>query len=434
MRTDKSHALYQEAKEIMPGGVSSPVRAIDPYPFYVQSARGAQITDVDGNSYIDYCMGYGPLVLGHAHPAVRAAVAKQLEKGWDYGTPITLEIDLAARIRTHVPSIEMLRFVSTGTEATMSAVRAARGFTGKDTIVKIEGGYHGAHDAVLVKPGSAATSTASSLGVPPEAVKNTVQVPFNDIGALAVTLEKHEPACVIMEPVMGNIGPVLPVGAYLKEVRSVTSENDVLLIFDEVITGFRLGAGGAQHVYDVVPDLTTLGKIVGGGFPIGVFGGKREVMELVAPLGAVYNAGTFSGHPISLAAGLATLSVLNEEVYRHINRLGDQLRRMLTDRLAELRLNLVVQGIGSMFQLFFAGHPVQNYEDARRCDDRLYKRFAGFMRDEGVFLPPSQYETCFLSLAHSSEDVAFTVEAYTRALEKLFGRVVGNPNPQHHTT
>lgn len=434
MRTDKSRKLYRDAREIMPGGVSSPVRAIDPYPFYVQSARGARIRDVDGNSYIDYCMGYGPLVLGHAHPAVRAAVVSQLEKGWDYGTPITLEIDLATRIRTHVPSMEMLRFVSTGTEATMSAIRAARGFTGRDTVIKVEGGYHGAHDAVLVKPGSAATPTASSLGVPPETVKNTVQVPFNDIEALAVALNKNEPACVIIEPVMGNIGPVLPAGTYLKDVRSLTSENDVLLIFDEVITGFRLGAGGAQHEFDVTPDLTALGKIVGGGFPIGVFGGRREIMELIAPLGAVYNAGTFSGHPVSLAAGLATLSVLNEEAYRRINGFGDQLRKMLAEQLADLRLDLVVQGIASMFQLFFTARPVQNYQDALRCNDKLYKRFAGFMREEGVFLPPSQYETCFVSLAHSSDDVTFTVEAYARALKKLFGRTVDTSSPQDRTT
>ncbi|MGZ4907720.1 MAG: glutamate-1-semialdehyde 2,1-aminomutase [Halobacteriota archaeon] len=434
MRTDKSRTLYHDAKEIMPGGVSSPVRAIDPYPFYVQSARDARIRDVDGNSYIDYCMGYGPLVLGHSHPAVRAAVVKQLENGWDYGTPITLEIELATRIRTHVPSMEMLRFVSTGTEATMSAVRAARGFTGKDTIIKIEGGYHGAHDAVLVKPGSAATSTASSLGVPQEAVKNTAQVPFNDIEALAVALDKNEPACVIMEPVMGNIGPVLPIETYLKDVRSVTTENDVLLIFDEVITGFRLGAGGAQHLFGVTPDLTTLGKIVGGGFPIGVFGGKREIMELVAPLGAVYNAGTFSGHPVSLAAGLATLSILNEDAYRRLNGFGDQLRKMLTDQLAELQLDLVVQGIGSMFQLFFTAQPVQNYQDALRCDEKLYRRFAALMREEQIFLPPSQYETCFLSLAHSREDVTFTVEAYTSALEKLFARAVNTSSPHDRTT
>ncbi|MGZ4938450.1 MAG: glutamate-1-semialdehyde 2,1-aminomutase [Halobacteriota archaeon] len=420
MRTTVSRELYNSAKILMPGGVSSPVRAIEPYPFYVQSAHGANIRDVDGNRYLDYCMGYGPLILGHTHPAVHAAVSTQLAKGWDYGTPIALEIELATRVHTDVPSMEMLRFVSTGTEATMSALRAARGFTGNDTIIKISGGYHGAHDAVLVKPGSAATSKASSLGVPPEAVKNTVQVPFNDSEALADALKRDDPACVIMEPVLGNIGPVLPERGYLKEVRGITRENDVLLIFDEVITGFRLGRGGAQRLFDVTPDLTTLGKVVGGGFPIGVFGGKREIMELIAPLGAVYNAGTFSGHPISLAAGLATLSQLNEEAYRHINNLGDQLRRMLTDKLAELQLDFVVQGIGSMFQLFFTDRPVRSYQDARRCDEKLYSGFAGFMRGEGIFLPPSQFETCFLSLAHSSEDVTLTVEAYGRALKRLF--------------
>ena len=403
----------------MPGGVSSPVRAIEPYPFYVQSAHGANIRDVEGNTYLDYCMGYGPLILGHTHRAVHAAVSTQLAKGWDYGTPIALEIELATRLHTDVPSMEMLRFVSTGTEATMSALRAARGFTGNDTIIKIEGGYHGAHDAVLLKPGSAATSKASSLGVPKEAVKKTVQVPFNDSEALADALKRDDLACVIIEPVLGNIGPVLPERGYLKEVRDITRENDVLLIFDEVITGFRLGRGGAQRLFDVAPDLTTLGKVVGGGFPIGVFGGKREIMELIAPLGAVYNAGTFSGHPISLAAGLATLSQLNEEAYRYVNNLGDQLRGMLTEKLAELQLDFVVQGIGSMFQLFFTDRPVQNYQDALRCDKKLYSQFAGLMRDEGFFLPPSQFETCFLSLAHSSEDVTLTVEAYGRVLNRL---------------
>ncbi len=433
METKISQELYQDAKKLMPGGVSSPVRAIDPYPFYIHSARGARVRDVDGNSYVDYCMGYGPLILGHAHPAVCAKVATQLKKGWDYGTPVALEIDLAQCISTHVPSMEMLRFVSTGTEATMSAIRAARGFTGRDAIVKVEGGYHGAHDAVLVKPGSAATSVASSRGVPIDAVKNTVQVPFNDIGALEAVLETSEPACVIMEPVMGNIGPILPAGSYLKDVRRATSENDVLLVFDEVITGFRLGAGGAQHMFDVVPDLTTLGKIVGGGFPIGVFGGRRDIMELVAPLGAVYNAGTFSGHPISLAAGLATLSLLDDQAYGSINGVADRLRRLLIDLLAELGLEFVVQGIGSMFQLFFTDQPVQNYQDARNCDDALYGRFAALLRDEGIFVPPSQFETCFVSLAHSHEDATFTVEAYARALERLFNRT-GDTSSSHRTT
>ena len=427
MRTDKSAKLYEKARKLMPGGVSSPVRAIDPYPFYVQKASDSRIWDADGNLYIDYCMGYGPLILGHAHPAVYAAVAEQLKLGWDYGTPVKAEIDLAERIQVDFPSMEMLRFVSTGTEATMSAIRAARGFTGKDTIVKIEGGYHGAHDAVLVKPGSAAISTPSSLGVPAAAVKHTVQVPFNDVEALSGALEKNDAACLIIEPVMGNIGPVVPEKSYLSDVRKVTEENETLLIFDEVITGFRLCIGGAQCLYGVTPDLTTLGKIAGGGFPIGVFGGTREIMECVAPLGGVFNAGTFSGHPVSLAAGLATLSVLNEEGYRRVNGLGDLLRRMLVDLLEELDVHISVQGIGTMFQVFFTEKPVRNYQDALTCETDLYKKFSAFMRDEGIFLAPSQYETNFISLAHSNEDLEYTIRACANAFERLYSLDIDTP-------
>jgi len=427
MRTDESAKLYEKARKLMPGGVSSPVRAIDPYPFYVQKASDSRIWDADGNLYIDYCMGYGPLILGHAHPTVYAAVAEQLKLGWDYGTPVKAEIDLAERIQVDFPSMEMLRFVSTGTEATMSAIRAARGFTGKDTIVKIEGGYHGAHDAVLVKPGSAAISTPSSLGVPAAAVKHTVQVPFNDVEALSGTLEKNDAACLIIEPVMGNIGPVAPKESYLSDVRKVTEENETLLIFDEVITGFRLCIGGAQCLYGVTPDLTTLGKIVGGGFPIGVFGGTGEIMECVAPLGGVFNAGTFSGHPVSLAAGLATLSVLNEEGYRRVNGLGDLLRRMLVDLLEELDVHISVQGIGTMFQVFFTEKPVRNYQDALTCDTDLYKKFSAFMRDEGIFLAPSQYETNFISLAHSNEDLEYTIRACANAFERLYSLDIDTP-------
>ena len=427
MQTDESERLYNKALKLMPGGVSSPVRAIDPYPFYVQRASDSRIWDVDGNLYIDYCMGYGPLILGHARPAVQTAVAEQLKLGWDYGTPIKAEIDLAERIQEDFPSMEMLRFVSTGTEATMSALRAARGFTGKDTLVKIEGSYHGAHDAVLVKPGSAAISTASSLGVPAAAVKNTVQVPFNDIEALSYALEKVDAACLMIEPVMGNIGPVLPEETYLADVRKVTEENETLLIFDEVITGFRLCIGGAQCLFGVTPDLTTLGKIVGGGFPIGVFGGKKEIMECVAPSGGVFNAGTFSGHPVSLVAGLATLNVLNEEGYRRVNGLGDLLRRMLVDLLAELDIRFVVQGIGTMFQVFFTDKPVRNYQDALACDVNRYNKLAAFMREEGIFLAPSQYETNFISLAHSNEDLEYTIRAYANAFERLYSLDVDTP-------
>lgn len=424
---EKSEKLYKKAQRLMPGGVSSPVRAIDPYPFYVQKASDSRIWDVDGNLYIDFCMGYGPLMLGHAHPAVQAAVDEQLKRGWDYGAPVELEIDLAERIQEDFPSMEMLRFVSTGTEATMSALRAARGYTGKDTIVKVEGGYHGAHDAVLLKPGSAARPSASSLGVPAGAIKDTVQVPFNDIAALSSTLEKRDAACFIVEPVLGNIGPVLPEETYLVDVRKVTEENDTLLIFDEVITGFRLCIGGAQCLYKITPDLTTLGKIVGGGFPIGVFGGKREIMECIAPSGGVYNAGTFSGHPVSLAAGLATLRVLNEEGYRRANGLGDLMRRMLTDLLEELDLRLVVQGIGTMFQVFFTETPVKNYRDVLTSNVEEHRKLTAFMREEGIFLAPSQYETNFISLAHSNEDLEYAIRAYANAFRRLYSLDIDTP-------
>jgi glutamate-1-semialdehyde 2,1-aminomutase len=427
MSNEKSEKLYKKAKKLMPGGVSSPVRAIEPYPFYVQKASDSRIWDVDGNLYIDFCMGYGPLMLGHAHPAVHAAVDEQLKRGWDYGAPVELEIDLAERIQEDFPSMEMLRFVSTGTEATMSALRAARGYTGKDAIVKIEGGYHGAHDSVLLKPGSGARPAPSSLGVPAGAIKNTVQVPFNDVEALSGALEKHDAACFIVEPVLGNIGPVLPEETYLADVRKVTEENDSLLVFDEVITGFRLCIGGAQCLYGITPDLTTLGKIVGGGFPIGVFGGKREIMECVAPSGGVYNAGTFSGHPVSLAAGLATLRVLNEEGYRRANALGDLLRRMLTDLLQELDLRLMVQGIGTMFQVFFTGKPVKNYGDALTSNIEDYKKLTAFMREEGIFLAPSQYETNFISLAHSNEDLEYAIRAYANAFRRLYSLEIDTP-------
>lgn len=308
MGTEKSRKLFEEAKKVLPGGVSSPVRAIKPYPFYTKRANGSKITDIDGNEYIDYVMGYGPLLLGHNNPAIKEAVIRQLPDGWLYGTPTELEVALAKEIIRLYASIDMVRFVSTGTEATMGALRAARGFTKKNKFIKIEGGFHGAHEAVLVKAGSGATTlgTPNSAGVPPDFTKNTLQVPYNDIEAMTAAIEayKDDVAAVIIEPVLGNIGPIVPKDGYLEDVRAVTRENDVVLIFDEVITGFRLAMGGAQEYYGVTPDMTTLGKILGGGFHIGVIGGKREIMENISPAGAVYQAGTFNGSPVSMSAGL----------------------------------------------------------------------------------------------------------------------------------
>jgi glutamate-1-semialdehyde 2,1-aminomutase len=416
MRFDTSIKLFDQGKTLMPGGVSSPVRAISPNPFYVSRSEGPYLWDVDGNKFIDYCMAYGPLILGHRHPNILEKVTDQLQKGWLYGTPTELEIQLSRKIADLVPSIDMLRFVSTGTEATMAALRVARGYTGRDKIVKIEGGFHGAHDSVLIKAGSGATTLGipDSLGVPPDTAKNTLQVAFNDLDMMEKVLEKYkdEVAAVIMEPVMGNIGPILPEKGYLKGVRQITEDHDVLLIFDEVITGFRLDLGGAQKYFGVTPDLTTLGKIAGGGFPIGIFGGRRDLMEKVAPSGGIYQAGTFNGSPVALTAGLATLDYLEKErVLDKLNSRGEEMRRALSEIIEDLSLNCSVSGISSLFKVFFGDMP-HNYVEALRCDKDGYLAFFRRMLDSGVFLPPSQFETNFLCVAHSEEVINETLEAY----------------------
>jgi glutamate-1-semialdehyde 2,1-aminomutase len=420
LKLDKSKALYEEALQVMPGGVSSPVRAAKPFPFYTKSAKGCRLTDVDGNDYIDFCMGYGPLILGHQAAPVMDAIREQLDDGWLYGTPCELEVKYARKIREFYPGMGMIRFVSTGGEATMSAIRAARGFTGKDKVVKIEGGFHGAHDGVLVKAGSgaAAMGTPDSLGVPADFTKHTLQVPFNDIEAMEAALEtnKGQVACVIMEPVMCNMGPILPKDGYLKAVRSITREHDVVLIFDEVVTGFRMGMYGAQGYYGVEPDMTTLGKIAGGGLPIGIFGGKKEIMEMVAPQGGVYQAGTFNGNPLSLAAGMAMVEYLDSSrAYVKLNETGDSLRKALVELLRRMRLDYSVSGTASMFQVFFGPKP-ENYRDALKCDKELYRKFWSRMLENGVFLPPSQFETCFLSAAHERHDVQDTLRAFVRSM------------------
>ncbi len=420
MNMETSKKLFDKAKALLPGGVSSPVRAIKPYPFYTKFAKGSKIYDVDGNGYIDYCMAYGPLILGHAHPAIKRAIVNQLDNGWLYGTPIEQEITLAKRITEYYPSIDMVRFVNTGTEATMGAIRAARGFTGKSGIIKIEGGFHGAHDAVLVKAGSGAATTGvpDSLGIPADFTKHTLQVPFNDIDAMADVMDAYDDiAAVIMEPVMGNVGPILPEKGYLREVRTLTEKNGIVLIFDEVITGFRLSMGGAQEYYGVTPDMTTLGKILGGGLPIGVIGGKKDIMENISPAGGVYQAGTFNGNPLSLTVGLVTMDILKQDnVHKEINRTGDSLRAQLEDVIADLHLDYSVTGIGSMFEVFFRTE-VRNYQDAMKCDKVGYLDFFHRMLKSGIFLPPSQFETNFVSYAHTPDDIQKTIEAYRENLK-----------------
>jgi glutamate-1-semialdehyde 2,1-aminomutase len=423
MNMEKSEKLYRKARNLLPGGVSSPVRAIKPYPFYTVRAEGSKLYDVDGNEYIDYCMGYGPLILGHRNPTIQQAIAEQMEKGWLYGTPTPSELDMAQMIADAFESIEMVRFVNSGSEATMSALRIARGFTGKEKVIKIEGGFHGAHDAVLVKAGSGATThgVPNSMGVPVDFVKNTLQVPYNDVEALIELIEKNRDnvACLIMEPVMGNSGLILPKDGYLKEVRRVTEENDVLLIFDEVITGFRVSYGGAQDYYGVHSDLTTLGKIAGGGLPFGIVGGKEEIMEHLSPSGKVYQAGTFNGNPLVLAAGLATLRFLrNNDVYGYLEQCGKELNKGINDTIHDLKLEYNLSSLGSMFCLFFGETP-GNYEEALQCDKDRFLQFFYELLKEGIFFPPSQYETCFISYAHETEDIQKTIEAVHVCLKRL---------------
>jgi glutamate-1-semialdehyde 2,1-aminomutase len=412
----KSSELFERAKEVMPGGVSSPVRAIKPYPFYTREAGGSRITTVEGKVLVDCCMAYGPLLLGHANPLVRDTIRDQIERGWLYGTPVPAEPEFSELVCGDHPGMDMMRLVSSGSEATMAAIRLARGFSGKKDIVKLEGGFHGAHDGVLVKAGSGATTTGvpDSAGVLADLVAHTRQVAYNDLEALESVLSSGDDiAAFILEPVMGNVGPILPEKGYLAGVREITRAHDVLLIFDEVITGYRLGIGGAQVRYGVKPDITTLGKILGGGLPIGAFGGRREIMEMVSPQGPVYQAGTFSGNPLSLAAGLATIRWLHEHttIYDRLEASA----RTIDEQVAGRSRGSFVR-VGSMFKYFFREEPPVDYIQAKECDTISFGRFWKSMYESGIFLPPSQFETNFLSTAHSDADVEKIGQAYRKCL------------------
>ncbi|MGQ9469093.1 MAG: glutamate-1-semialdehyde 2,1-aminomutase [Nitrososphaerales archaeon] len=423
MSKPNSQFLYEKAKELMPGGVNSPVRAYDPYPFFTSYAKGSKIYDVDGKSYIDYCMAYGSLILGHAHPDVIEAVESQLKKGSVYGTPIEAEVELAELIRRTVPCIEMIRLVNTGTEASMHAIRVARGYTKRKKIIKFEGCYHGAHDSVLVKASSKDKSGApASLGVLDELAKNTIVLPYNNIEALERSIIKNEDeiAAVIIEPVMGNSGVILPRGGYLQALRSLTKEHSIVLIFDEVITGFRLSLGGAQEYYNVTADMVLLGKIIGGGFPMAAFGGRKEMMSLLAPLGEVYQAGTFSGNPISVVAGLTTLKILIKEsnkIYRRLDLMGDKMRNGIINIIKDKHLPYHVNGLSSMFQLFFTKKKVVDNKIAKSSDMVKFKLYHRRLLEDGIFIPPSQFETCFLSNAHEDEDIEKTLESIEKAMD-----------------
>lgn len=415
----KSEDLFKDAKNYLPGGVDSPVRAIKPYPFFALKGEGPRLFDVDGNSYLDYCLAYGPLVLGHSYPPVMEAVGQQLLRGSAYGVPTEAEVNLAREVVKRVPCAEMIRFVNSGTEATMSAIRLARAVTGKKKIIKFEGAYHGAHDYVLVKSGSGAAGLPDSPGVPEETTRNTVLVPFNDEEAITnlVEQEKDEIAAIILEPVMGNVGCIPPQKGFLEFLRKITSENDIILIFDEVITGFRIASGGAQEYFGVTPDLVTMGKILGGGFPMGAFAGKRELMERIAPQGDVYQAGTFNGNPISITAGMETLKNLDKDYYRESESKGLQMRRGLGDILEDAALEYQVAGLSSMFQIYFTPTKVWDYAQAKTADVEKFNTYFRTLLANEVFIPPSQFECCFISAAHTPNDIELTLEAMEKGIK-----------------
>ncbi len=422
-----SEKLFQKAKKCIPGGVNSPVRAgqavgIDP-PF-ISKANGCVIWDVDGNEYIDYVCSWGPMILGHAHPEIVNALEERVKLGTSYGAPTELEVEMADIIVEMVPSIEMVRMVNSGTEATMSAIRLARGYTGREKIIKFDGCYHGHADSLLVSAGSglATLGIPGSPGVPQDLARHTISLPFNSLESVVQAFGKFGPeiAAVIVEPIPGNMGVINPDQAFLKGLRELTNEYGALLIFDEVISGFRVAIGGAQELYGIMPDLTCLGKIIGGGLPVGAYGGKKEIMTRMAPQGDVYQAGTLSGNPLAMAAGLATLKILKEKSpYDELDKLGDMLFSGLK-RVAEAAgVNVVINRVGSMGSLFFTDEPVTDFETAKASDENLFKRYFRSMLDQGIYLAPSPYEAAFLSTAHSEETVRKTIECASVAFKSL---------------
>ncbi len=427
MNRENSHKLFERALYIIPGGVNSPVRAcknVGKEPIFIKYAQGCMIFDEDGNGFIDYIGSWGPMILGHRHPAVNEAVSSVLKRGTSFGAPTDLEIKLAEMVIDAVPSVEMVRMVNSGTEATMSAIRLARGFTGRDTIIKFDGCYHGHADALLVEAGSgvATLSIPGSPGVPKSFVSHTLSLPYNDIESVTKVMEEQgeKIACIIVEPVAGNMGLVAPVDGFLETLRQLTQKKGSILIFDEVMTGFRVAHGGAQSLYGISPDLTCLGKIMGGGLPVGAYGGRREIMEHIAPQGPVYQAGTLSGNPLAMAAGIATLAQLKEPgFYDNLDEKAGRLAAGLKKAGKKAGINVMIDRVGSMLGLFFTDRSVMNFDDAKTSDLEMFSAYYNGMLQKGIYLAPSQFEVLFVSAAHDIEHIDATIKAAAEVMDGL---------------
>lgn len=431
MNYNKSIAAFEEAQKHIPGGVNSPVRSfrsVGGNPPFIASAKGSKVTDIDGNEYIDYVGSWGPMILGHAHPAVVKAVQETVALGASFGAPTLLETEIAKRIKKMVPSIDSVRMVNSGTEATMSALRLARGYTNRDLVIKFEGCYHGHNDSFLIEAGSGALTfgVPNTPGVTKGTARDTLTAKYNDLASVERLFEenKGQIAAVILEPVTGNMGVIIPEKEFIEGVRKLCDENQTVLIFDEVMTGFRLAKGGAQEVLGITPDLTTFGKIIGGGLPVGAYGGKQEIMDMLAPKGPVYQAGTLSGNPLAMVAGLTTLRLLDEteNFYEDLEKSSAMLEEGLQNNLKELNLNGVINRVGSMLTLFFTEEEsVKSLADVNKCDTNLFAKYFKISLDNGIYLAPSQYEAGFVSAAHTKEDIQKTVEASYGALKQIKG-------------
>jgi len=417
-----SSTLFDRAKQIIPGGVNSPVRFYEPYPFFASYGKGSKIITKDHDTLIDYCLGYGAVILGHAFLDVINAVRTQLDKGNIFCVPTENEVRLVELIIELIPSIEMVRLMNTGSEATMHSIRLARAYTGKKKIVKFDGCYHGAYDYVMVNPGSSA-STSAYDGNLVESMKQTLVVPYNDINALEKLVKQNKDiACIIIEPVLANMGLIIPEDEYLNKLRRLTEREGIILIFDEVVTGFRLSLGGASEYFGVMPDIMTLAKSIGNGFPLSAIAGKKDIIELLSPKGTVFQGSTYAGNPISVTAGIATLEKLKEvknDLYPKLSRFSDTLSNGIKDHIRDLKLNARVNNISSMFQLFFTGGQIKNASNVRQSNQVLYKRLFDELLKSGIFIPPSQFETCFISYSHDDDDIDRTIEAFANGLTKV---------------